>query len=287
MIGYMQSQDCPLCSAAAGALHEAAGVPYFECTACDFIFADRSVLKRIDAGEPIRRYNDDYWRMELPDARDRAFGTSLIRVAEALLYARHDVVRFLDVGTGPGYLLDALAIYLPRSRVFYGIETFPPPAEYRSRHPQYYVGGLDSLYGRIFNAGTCIEVIEHLTPSMLSKLGYDLARISGTDSLYLFNTGLTSYVKKENIGYLNPIDKGHICSWSVTAAAKVLGQHGFTVLPIPGKTWAFVAEYRSSGSEGDIRNRIWSVLPHNKGILHDVEMGSVLYIAGLDTARAY
>jgi hypothetical protein len=284
----MREGQCPLCGAGAAQFHEVTGVHYFECAPCDFIFADRELLDRIDAGEPMRAYDEAYWRMELPAARERSFGAALVRVAETLLYARGDVIRFLDIGTGPGYLLDAVATYLPqRAMMFYGIEAFPPPEQFRSRHPHYIAGELASLYGRVFQAGTCIEVIEHMTPAMVSTLGRDLARISDEDSIYLFNTGLTDFVRREEIGYLDPFRRGHICAWSVTAAAKVLGPHGFAVQAIPGKPWAFVAEYKPSSPNGDIRDRIWTPQIYNKEILHDPVMGSVLYIAALDAARAY
>ena len=206
-----QSQFCPLCGAKAANFHKADGVRYFDCSACDFIFADTALLAAIDRGETLRKYDRDYWTMELPAARERSFGPALIRTAEAILYARRNIKSFLDIGSGPGYLLDALAFYLPNnSSLFYGIETHPPPPRYRSKHPNYLVGDLKSLATRgfRFQAGVCIEVIEHLTPSMLKKLAADLARISDEQSLYIFNTGLTAYVKNETWVISTPCDEG-------------------------------------------------------------------------------
>lgn len=280
-----QSQFCPLCGVKAANFHKADGVPYFDCSACDFIFADTALLAAIDRGETLRKYDRDYWTMELPAARERSFGPALIRAAEAILYARRNIKSFLDIGSGPGYLLDALAFYLPNnSSLFYGIETHPPPPRYRSKHPNYLVGDLKSLATRgfRFQAGVCIEVIEHLTPNMLKKLAADLAKISDEQSLYIFNTGLTAYVKNGNIGYLDPVRRGHICSWSIRAAAKIFGPQGFTVTPIQGRTWVFAVEYRQSETCLDICDRNWMPKKKNKSILHDPQTGSLLYYAGLD-----
>jgi Methyltransferase domain len=267
--------------------HVAAGIPYFDCQNCDFIFAEPEMLAKADRGEPIRKYDDAYWKMELSAAEERSFGPAIARVAETLLYARIPVQRFLDIGTGAGRLLDALGIYLPSSRdIFYGIELFPPEPQHRSTHPNYLIGGLDTL-AMTFQAGCCIEVIEHLTPTMLTELARELSKISEPESIFLFNTGLTAYVKTENIGYLDPVNRGHICIWSVNAARRIFQPHGFSVMPIPGKTWAFLVEYSSRQPEHEIRNRIWTALEHNKKILLDPEMGSVLYILGLESARAY
>jgi hypothetical protein len=213
---------CPLCGHHALFFIETHSVAYFECASCDFIFAERSVLADADRGEAIRRYDEAYWRMELGAVRDRCFGPCLGRVAETLLYVRRPVRRFLDIGTGAGTLLDALGAYLPHSKhVFHGVELYPPPEPFRSKHPNYRTGPLTQFTER-FDAGCCIEVIEHLTPTMLSSLAGDLAMISEPGALYLFNTGLTAYVKAEDIEYICPVKRGHICIWSVAAARKIL-----------------------------------------------------------------
>jgi hypothetical protein len=280
-------QDCPLCQASAARFHVVATIEYFECRACDFIFADKQLLLKMDSGEPVRAYDNAYWEMEIPAAEERCFGPAIARVAEALLYARRPVTRFLDIGTGTGRLLDALSVYLPSSKeIFHGVELFPPPPERRSTHPNYHVGSVASL-GMTFDGGCCIEVIEHLTPKMLAKLASELAAVSEPSALYIFNTGLTKYVKMEDIAYLDPIERGHVCIWSVKSVARVFEPNSFTVLPIPGKTWAFVIEYQPAAIRGDVRDRIWTAHEWNKKILHDPRMGSVLYCLALDTARAY
>lgn len=280
---------CPLCEVSSTPYTIKDGVDYFECLDCDFIFADPALLACVDSGEPLRHYDGEYWGNELAAARQRSFGSSLARAAEALLYCSIPVERFVDIGSGPGYLLDALSTYLPSSRHrFYGVEKYPPPPEECSTHENYLCADLQDLDVK-FECGVCIEVLEHLTPSMAAKLATAIVAVSVPGSLFLFNTGLTDYVRHEDGAYLDPYRRGHITCWSVTAARKVFEREGFAVHALPGKTWAFVIERTpvQVASTGGIRDRIWSALEQNKAILSDPHMGSVMYLLGLESARAY
>ena len=72
-------------------------------------------------------------------------------------------------------LLDALAELVPSlAERVHGVERFPPPAPERSRSPNYHVGSIADLDGP-FDAGVCIEVIEHLTSTILASLLRQLA----------------------------------------------------------------------------------------------------------------
>lgn len=283
-----RSCTCPLCTAVAERFRLIDGVTYFECKQCDFIFADRVLLARVDAGESLRRYDDSYWQDELSAARDRSYGSSLARAAEALLYCSIPVKRFVDIGTGPGYLLDALASFLPSSSdKFYGVEKYPPKEEERSSHPNYLCADLRDV-GVKFECGVCIEVLEHLTPKMAENLAKAIAEVSLPGSLFLFNTGLTDYVRNEDSQYLDPYRRGHITCWSVTSAKMVFEKEGFAVHALPGKTWAFVVEWSPPPGAGNcIRDRIWTALEENKAILSDPKTGKVMYLLGLESARAY
>ena len=88
------------------------GFSFFCCKTCDTIFLDPQYLSEFDMGRPLRDYDASYWGNEEGPARSRAYGAALCRVAETLLYARRPVKRFIDLGAGAGYLLDALATYL-------------------------------------------------------------------------------------------------------------------------------------------------------------------------------
>lgn len=261
-------------------------VPYYHCQKCAFIYADPDLLEKMDHGQPILEYNDNYWRRELPSARTRAFGSSLARLAEAVLYTRIPIQKVLDVGTGPGYLLDAISAHLPQnSQQFHGVEKFPPPPEFRSAHPNYHLCGIEDL-GVRFECGTCIEVLEHLTPNMARGLAQSLAEVSVPGTLFVFNTGLVDHVLNTEPGYLDPFGRGHITCWSTSAARAVFGDAGFVVHPIPGKNWAFAIEFQG-GAQGDIRNRIWTAPKDNADLLKDPALGDVMYILGRESARAY
>jgi hypothetical protein len=263
-------------------------VSYQECNSCEVIFASPDVLARIDAGKGIVEYNEIYWKEELYAARGRSWGTSLARVAEVFLYARLPISKFLDIGSGPGYLLDSLQYQLPSSQVFYANELFPPADEYCTTNQNYLRGPLSS-FDISFDAGCCIEVIEHLTPSMVKQLFTDLAQKSRPNSIYIFNTGLSHYIKNEDIGYLDPYKRGHIMGWSIKGLQTVVDSIGFQILPIPGKSWAFIAEYRPDHEfrEDQIDARIWYAFPENVNTLKDKKTGDLMYILGLDTVRAY
>lgn len=280
---------CPLCGSSAHKYRDVDAVAYFECSACDFFFADPAFIARIDAGENVRKYDESYWANELSSARQRSFGSSLARSAEALLYCRIPVERFIDIGSGPGFLLDALSTYLPSHRArFYGVEKFPPHESERSRHENYLCADLVDT-GMRFQCGVCIEVIEHLSPAMASGLAMAMAATSVPGSLFLFNTGLTDYVRHEDPGYLDPYARGHITAWSVAAARRVFEPAGFVVHRLPGKSWAFVVERPAERTSpaGEFRDRIWSALPENRALLSDPAMGDVMYLLGLESARAY
>ncbi|MET3928975.1 hypothetical protein ABIE51_000862 [Lysobacter sp. OAE881] len=287
-VARQDSAACPLCEHDADEHVIVQGVSYFDCETCDFIFADPALLRRIDDGESLRVYDADYWRNELTSARERSYGSSLARAAEAVLYCRIPVRRFIDIGTGPGYLLDALSAYLPSHRdCFYGVERFPPNEADCTTHANFLRSDLGQL-GMQFECGVCIEVIEHLTPRMAGALASALAASSVPGSLFLFNTGLTEYVRKEDPGYLDPYGRGHITSWSVSSARKIFEREGFVVHAISGKTWAFVVERPGpSSATDDVRNRIWSAPVENRRFLSDPGMGEVMYILGRESARAY
>lgn len=281
--------DCLLCGTPAAPFRVVDGVQYFECSDCDFIFADPALIAAIDAGDSPREYDEDYWHSELESARDRSYGSSLARLGEALLYCSVPVQKFIDIGTGPGFLLDAVHRYLPSSSSrFYGVEKFPPEPEFRSTHANYVCADLGDM-GMTFECGVCVEVIEHLTPSMALSLAGSLRKAAIPGSLFLFNTGLTDYVRDEDPGYLDPFHRGHITVWSVAAARKVFEAQGFRVLPLAGKSWAFVVEYPSGDprQELPLQDRIWSAPQANVDLLTDGSMGSVMHILARESARAY
>lgn len=246
---------------------------------------DPDVQREIAAGNALpRRYDASYFEDEAGAARERAYGGALARVAEAVLCARIPIRRFLDVGTGHGYLLDALSMHLPRhAERFYGVELNPPAGH--STHPNYTIGTVGSMTGT-FEAGSCIEVIEHLVPSQLAAMLGELAARSSPGALYIVNSGQPGYVLERDRDYLDPDRRGHVFCYSLPAVARLAEPCGFRTIPLRGKPWAFLLEYGGSDPAAP-HDRIWTALPENVDLLKDPERGSVLHVLGLETARAY
>ena len=265
-------------------------IDYFQCLSCKSIFANEDFLASIDENVGIN-YKDNYWSVEISAAKERAFGSSLQRVAETLLYCRIPVNKFIDIGSGPGYLLDALAYFLPSQKhLFYGIEKFPPLKQWRTTHPNYYTMSFREMNTK-FSAGVCIEVIEHMTPRALKNMLEDLASYSEDKAIYLFNSGQPEFVIKEDPNYLDPLGRGHIISYSTLGLQHIFIEKGFNIIPLPGRTWAFLAEFNAPRVQTDIVDelfhRIWSPIESNKQVLIDPLTGCLMYNIAIDSARCY
>lgn len=271
--------QCGVCGAEASVFTVIDQFEYGDCTACGSLAVDARVIAEIDGGKALRSYDTDYWRSELAAARERAYGAGLARVAEAVLYTSRPIEKFIDIGCGPGYLLDALAAYLPARSLFYGVERFPPPDH--TRHQNYRVGGLSDL-DFMCDSGVCIEVLEHLTPRMAEHLASDLAARSRPGALYLFNTGMPQFVKSEDPGYLDPVGRGHIVSWGEAALRNLFEPLGFRVHR--ARSWAFAVEFQPFDDRA-LADRIWN--SPNASMLRDPVMGDLMFLVGRESARVY
>jgi hypothetical protein len=280
---------CPICEGEfVHTFRHYEDVLYFECLNCECLFADPEFLKAVDDGT-ARNYDSRYWEMEVSAARERSFGSSPSKVAELFLYSRIPIMRFVDVGSGPGYLLDSLSMLMPSSaNDLYAVEMFPPPEGHRTTHPHYVQGRIGDAPG-VFEAGTCIEVIEHLTPRMLDGLAQQLASKSIHGSLFYFGSAQPSFVKETDPNYLDPHRRGHIVSYSVQGVRKIFEPHGFNIIPLHGRDWAFLAEYGAPKevSADDLLDRIWHPVKENKIRLEDPNFGPMMYAMGLESARCY
>lgn len=275
--------ECPVCRAGRSSLFTTiAGHAYYVCGACDSIHISPGVLEDMDAGiAQVGEYGEAYWEREAKAAQRRASGLSLCRAGEAILYCRRPVNRFLDVGTGPGFLLRELQRLIdPDAEIFHGVEKFPPP--FAVSCPNFHVGGVESLQ-QTFDAGVCIEVVEHLTPRMLEGLVAGLANVSEPGSLWLFNTGMPDYVRNEDPGYLDPVHRGHIVSYSLAGVTPCFEKHGFAVRAMPGRSFGFFVEYQPREAP-EYEARFCAPLPENMRLL---QRHGLLYHAAFETARSY
>lgn len=280
---------CPICSE--GSLIEFRaidGVQFYECDGCGSLTADPAFLGDVENGR-VKNYETDYWKMENMAARERSYGSSPSRVAELFLYSRNAIRKFVDIGSGPGHLLDSLSMLMPESAdIFHAVEMFPPEHGYRTSHPNYMAGSIGQA-PHTFDAGTCIEVIEHLTPSMLNGMVKQLSTKASNGAIFYFGSGQPSYVRNEDPAYLDPHVRGHIISYSLKALEAIFGKYGFVITPLPGRTWAFLAEFGVSApaSADELMNRIWSPHPENVSRLRDKTLGPLMYSMGIEAARCY
>ncbi len=256
---------------------------FAECKECDFIFWKKGLP---EGSSNPSRYDEKYWNVELESALDRAWGVAVARASEVILLAKRPVVKFLDIGTGSGHFLDAMNHFLPnRDITFVGVEKYPPVVEHRSKNSGYTHGWLDMFLDQEFDAGICIEVIEHLTVNQVNDLFRLLSLKSKEGAIFLFNTGLTAYVKDEDPGYLDPLVRGHISIWSVKAISRLVSKYGWQIYEIPNRKWAFIAE-KSNLREENLISRIWNPLHQNLASLEGVNQSNLLQILGRDGLRA-
>ena len=273
----MTSFDCPICVSGRSAGYAVIdGYPYFTCAQCGSIHIDPDVIAMLDAGGSlVGDYTEEYWQQERVGAIERASGVSLCRAGEAILYCRRLVRRFLDLGAGPGFLLQELHRLIdPSAEIFHGVEKYPPP--YAASCPNFHIGGIEALEGR-FDAGVCIEVVEHLTPRMLDRMLADLATVSEPGSLWLFNTGMPDYVRNEDPAYLDPRHRGHIISYSLAGVTPYFEAHGFRVSALPGRSFG-----PSESPEFDAR--LYHPVPENLSLL---QRNGLLHQASFEAARSY
>jgi len=247
---------------------------FLACETCGLIQLDAHTLARIDSGEAVFKYADGYWASEMVAARERAFGIAMARTAEVFLYCRRPIRRFLDVGTGPGTFLDAVAAYLPHvADRFRAVERFPPPEPERTQQANYRIGRVGDYPPESFDAGLCIEVFEHLTPNMVDRLLAEIASVSRADACFLVNTGLADYTRDECPAYLDPIGRGHITIWTVLAVNHLARRHGLVATAVPGRSWCFLLE-KANLPRPSTEDRAATALSENRSSLQRPDAGA-------------
>jgi hypothetical protein len=278
---------CPVCDCSSTSYANISGFAYFECSGCGIIHIDPLVIAQIDGGKQLVEYRSDYWKMETEAAEERSRSVGILRFAEAIFLCRRPVRHAIDIGTGTGRLLDHIEHLLPRSsQHIWGVELFPPADEQRTQSTRYVRGTISSVANITFDAGMCMEVVEHLTPTMVRSMLRELAARSNPDSCFFFNTGLAAYTKHEDPGYLDPTNRGHIVSWTVKAFNVLGSPFGLSATELPGRTWAFLVEHTDRPQ--DIESRLWAPLPTNLTFLNDGKPGqSLLGIAAAESCRGY
>lgn len=263
----MTRQTCPVCAELSFFYKTVQGFAFFECSQCSVIHIDVDCLDKIDAGAPIILYQNDYWKQEYSAARQR-LPMSVTRLVEAIYLSQIPVQRVIDIGTGQGLILEEMERFLPvNSRAIFGIEKFPP--DIRTRSPGYRIGSLQDIASEgLYDAGLCMEVIEHLTPLMVRHLLTELSQLASEGGCFLFNTGLAESVKTRNPDYINPGVLGHIMFWTVEAMNVLGAPLGFTAQRFMDRDWCFILE-KTTIALKPITERVYTPLKENLFFLSD------------------
>src|SRR5690348_7670249 len=116
---------------------------------------------------------------------------------------------------------------------------------------------------------------------MLKRLAKNLAKISSPNSLWLFNTGMPEFVLEHDPAYLDPKRRGHIVSYGLPGLEHIFEPLGFRVSQVPGKNYAWVAEYQVGDDAPKLEDR--SPLKENETLLKEC---ALLYQAAFESARA-
>jgi len=135
-----------------------------------------------------------------------------------------------------------------------------------------------------------VEVIEHLKPEELDNLIKALAKNSNKNALYLFNSGNPNFVKKQNPAYLDPLKRGHIISYGIEGLKIMFKKYGFNVFSIPGRDWAFLAEFTDQNHDYSVEKlftRLWNMNIENKTILQKNDFGYLMFILAIESSRCY
>ena len=283
------NEVCPVCHSESKQYSCIDGYNYFNCDTCDLIYIDPKIIFMTDNGNSIVNYDETYWKNEISSAKARAYNDSVGRLTELMYYAKIPIKTIVDIGTGPGYLLDFVHKNMQHlDDKFYGIEKYPPHVDYQTKSNNYFIGEVKDFYKSI-DAGVCIEVIEHLTPLMFKNLLLQLKNKSNKNAIYMFNTGLSSMVKNGNNQYLDPIRRGHIISWSIKAVKHLAHKYKFSVREIEGKNFAFVLEFDvdSKHIKENIIDRVWSPLEENLNLLRSDNLGDLLVTFGRSQVREF
>ena len=123
---------------------------------------------------------------------------------------------------------------------------------------------------RTFDAGVCIEVIEHLTPTTLRSLVAQLAAVSRPGSLYLFNSGQPDFVEREDPGLSRSArPRPHRLVFAALVPRASSGRPGSMSSRCPAAPGLFLpSSGRCSLVDADaLIARLWHPVPENVSML--------------------
>jgi len=175
--------------------------PYFECTACGFLYTPAR-----DDYDQSAIYDQAYWEKQDPDWSGRTGETlRLVMVANELLHKKSEELEILDFGCGMGCFVDL-------GRRSLGLQTWGTDIIPPKFGTEYF---LTDLGDKQFDIITACEVIEHLPDPVVSfRTMRDHLKSPGVIAFQ------TAYWDHEVLGrdwwYLGP-HNGHISLYSADA----------------------------------------------------------------------
>lgn len=157
------------------------GIAHYGCRAVDTFVVDPEVLNATDWRNSLQNSDLDCWHVEDRSVRQPAPCHSVVRASQALCYARHDVARFVDAGTG--HLRAHRSKLFPSHRdLFHVVELFRPAIHHT--YPNSRVGNTADLEDEL-DAGICLKFAAHSPPKMISRIVKRFLQIIQENSLWL------------------------------------------------------------------------------------------------------
>ncbi len=234
----LTTNHCPICEAPSAYELIKDGCPYFQCSACDFLFHRAAEIAN------IREYDQDYWEHERHEALRREREDCFLRALELLYVSTIPVQNILDFGCGGGVTVTMLRDKLYLNAV--GIDPFGEFEESSFLHRSSLKELPDKYPQGFFDAIYSIEVFEHLEnpKQTMAELCY-LLKPGGK---LLVNTGTREFLAKYDpqADYIDPLGRGHISIYTLKSFnalglgfglnARFLGDRKYMVLLEPQVT---------------------------------------------------
>ena len=232
-------------------------------------------------------YTEPYWNSEIKASIERAKSSSLERFLELLVLVPIPVLKFLDIGTGGGQLLEEITKIFGDSIELHGIELYPPAEKFRTRHPGYVVGDLSEFETGNFDVITSIEVLEHLDSIQAKFMFIQISRLLNIGGLALINSGNDKFVEMEDADYLDPVVRGHNQIYSMDSIEELIQDLPLKLLRRENSNWSFFLQKTGSHEIESISLSLWNTHSYNKELLFKPFENEILFMLGRESLRTY
>jgi cyclopropane fatty-acyl-phospholipid synthase-like methyltransferase len=234
-------------------------------------------------------YDENYWESEANSALERARSGSLERFLELVVLSRIPIRSWLDMGTGGGQLLDEVNKLFGDVFEQRGIELYPPGVQFRTKHEGFIIGEFEDLKNVEFDAITSIEVLEHLDPQEARKMFENIERLLTNGGIALINSGNDLYVEYEDLGYLDPIYRGHNYIYSLDSVQLLIKDLKLKLIRRSNSNWSFFLQKVDNfvPQLTSVKECLWTTHPFNRQLLYKVQNNDLLFLLGRESLRVY